>query len=225
MRKQTKKSIDYAALSWNPLTGCTRGCPYCYARKIVTRFPKPFGGDFQPRFHLHRLTEIVRRRPPTGSVVFVGTMTDIMDPGHAREHVQAVIDVMAGLEDVTFLVLSKMPTHYSGFRWPKNAVLGCTYDVSVSGEGILKAFVGAVKGMHCRRWVSVGPTLGPSNDRAIAYMRDAGVQWVVCEPLKGSGPRRERQVSIMHCQDWAVALKEGGMRVWMKNGHPQERIQ
>lgn len=33
-----KTKIDWADMSWNPVTGCLHGCEYCYARKIAERF-------------------------------------------------------------------------------------------------------------------------------------------------------------------------------------------
>ena len=33
-----KTKIDWADMTWNPVTGCNKGCPYCYARKIANRF-------------------------------------------------------------------------------------------------------------------------------------------------------------------------------------------
>lgn len=33
-----KSKIDWCDFTWNPVTGCTRGCPYCYARKQAGRF-------------------------------------------------------------------------------------------------------------------------------------------------------------------------------------------
>ena len=30
--------VDWADSTWNPVTGCYHDCPYCYARKIATRF-------------------------------------------------------------------------------------------------------------------------------------------------------------------------------------------
>lgn len=36
MGKETK--IDWCTSTWNPITGCLRGCDYCYARKQAHRF-------------------------------------------------------------------------------------------------------------------------------------------------------------------------------------------
>lgn len=33
-----KSRIEYCDFTWNPVTGCTRECPYCYARKQARRF-------------------------------------------------------------------------------------------------------------------------------------------------------------------------------------------
>jgi protein gp37 len=33
-----KTKIDWADMTWNPITGCLHSCEYCYARKIATRF-------------------------------------------------------------------------------------------------------------------------------------------------------------------------------------------
>lgn len=34
----TKTKIDWCDSTWNPVTGCLRGCAYCYARRIAERF-------------------------------------------------------------------------------------------------------------------------------------------------------------------------------------------
>lgn len=34
----SKTKIDWADATWNPVTGCLRGCEYCYARRIAERF-------------------------------------------------------------------------------------------------------------------------------------------------------------------------------------------
>jgi protein gp37 len=37
-----KTKIDWAMMTWNPVTGCLHNCPYCYARKIADRFGLTF---------------------------------------------------------------------------------------------------------------------------------------------------------------------------------------
>ena len=39
-----KTSIEWADSTWNPITGCLHGCPYCYARGYARRF-KGSGGE------------------------------------------------------------------------------------------------------------------------------------------------------------------------------------
>ena len=40
-----RTKIDWADYTWNPVTGCYKGCPYCYAAKIANRF----GLNFAPK--------------------------------------------------------------------------------------------------------------------------------------------------------------------------------
>lgn len=37
-----KTKIEWADYTWNPVTGCLHGCPYCYARRNVERFGMKF---------------------------------------------------------------------------------------------------------------------------------------------------------------------------------------
>lgn len=37
-----KTKIDWADMTWNPVTGCLNQCPYCYARQIAERFGLAF---------------------------------------------------------------------------------------------------------------------------------------------------------------------------------------
>lgn len=33
-----RTKIEWATMTWNPVTGCKHGCEYCYARRIARRF-------------------------------------------------------------------------------------------------------------------------------------------------------------------------------------------
>nr|DAP30683.1 MAG TPA: Protein of unknown function (DUF5131) [Caudoviricetes sp.] len=92
-----KTKIDWATMSWNPVTGCRHGCPYCYARRTARRFdtgcadpaplpgglhvltekikatPYPYG--FEPTMHRYRLNQPERQEEP--QTVFVCSMADL----------------------------------------------------------------------------------------------------------------------------------------------------
>lgn len=37
-----KTRIEWCDSTWNPVTGCKHGCPYCYARRVAGRFRESF---------------------------------------------------------------------------------------------------------------------------------------------------------------------------------------
>lgn len=51
-----KTKIEWCDFSWNPITGCLHGCPYCYARRIAIRF----GRSFKPALYLKLLTLVLK---------------------------------------------------------------------------------------------------------------------------------------------------------------------
>ena len=94
-----KTKIDWCDSSWNPITGCLHGCPYCYARGMARRFggkiitghdhlyildeparraddtinPYPYG--FDPTYHKYRLTIPQEWKKP--QTIFVCSMADM----------------------------------------------------------------------------------------------------------------------------------------------------
>lgn len=46
-----KTKIEWCDSTWNPVTGCYHGCPYCYARRMVERFGRKYGKSANENAH------------------------------------------------------------------------------------------------------------------------------------------------------------------------------
>lgn len=67
-----KTKIEWCDSTINPVVGCPRGCEYCYARKLNTRFK--WIPDFsKPQFYPERLKEFESKKPKN---IFVNSMSD-----------------------------------------------------------------------------------------------------------------------------------------------------
>lgn len=113
-------NIDWCDFTWNPVTGCKRGCSYCYARRIYERFNKgPFS---EMKFHENRLQEPLKAKKP--STIFVGSMSDIeyWEP----KWTEAILEICKAAPWHTFMFLSKNPISYHGYEWPSNTMQGLT---------------------------------------------------------------------------------------------------
>lgn len=63
--------IDWADMSWNPITGCRHGCPYCYARRTAERFAGYTSGGQKVTFN-----------PQDGPAVLDAPMMAMRTDGH-----------------------------------------------------------------------------------------------------------------------------------------------
>ena len=127
-----KTKIDWATMSWNPVTGCRHGCPYCYARRTAHRFdagleddkampgglhvldskikatPYPFG--FEPTLHRYRLNLPERTAEP--QTVFVCSMADLFGKWVPTSWIVEVLDACQRAPQHRYLFLTKNPARY-----------------------------------------------------------------------------------------------------------------
>lgn len=135
LNKQTSEAIDWAAWSWNPITGCLHDCDYCYARDIANseRMDEFYPDKFAPALRPHRLWVPTKARVPEESTtaqrnVFVGSMADVFGKWVPKPWIEAILDVVEQCPDFNFLFLTKFPQRYREFEFPANAWLGTTVD-------------------------------------------------------------------------------------------------
>lgn len=127
-----KTKIDWATMSWNPVTGCRHGCPYCYARRTAHRFdagltdPAPLAGGlhvleekikatpypygFEPTLHRYRLRQPAGQEEP--QTVFVCSMADLFGRWVPTSWIVEVLDACRAAPQHRYLFLTKNPARY-----------------------------------------------------------------------------------------------------------------
>ena len=149
-----KTKIDWCDFTWNPITGCTAGCSFCYARKIAMRFT----GHFRPTFHPERLGNLIDG-PKKPKRIFVGSMGDMFDPGVKSEWRQRVFKEMTRVDRHTYFILTKQPQNFADLdcldRYGVTVFLG----VSVTGVADLWRIGELRKNWKGKKFISFEPLL------------------------------------------------------------------
>lgn len=167
---ETNEMVDWASWTWNPVTGCWHGCPYCYAREIANkpRMAKVYPHRFEPTFYEARLKasantsfpNVIRR--PQDRNVFVCSMADLFGKWVPDEWIMQVFEQVRRYPKWNYLFLTKFPQRLRSVcddllhGFPDNSWVGCTVD----GQARVKTAQEAFKGLRAKvRWLSVEPML------------------------------------------------------------------
>jgi len=241
-----RDTIGYADESWNVITGCRHGCPYCYARRIAQNLQRratlgddctqPGGGlheiryrrgaaadsyryGFEPTFHSHRLGEPGRRRK--SEVIFVSDMGDLFGEWVPSEWIDQVLQVIRDCPWHSFLLLTKNSRRYGEFSLPENCWAGTTY----TGPADERRIWDLPLTTHPNLWVSYEPSLGPYPRMwAGGYIR-----WIVVGAQSGSGAVAPRPEWIRDLLDARDQMGDEGAKVFFKDNlvwpepRPRER--
>jgi protein gp37 len=181
---ETNDNIEWAAWSWNPVTGCLHDCSYCYARDIANRF---FAQKFAPSFLPSRLNMPSNTKTPdTAQItdpmlrmakrnVFVCSMADLFGKWVPAEWIHAVLQQAWDNPQWNFLFLTKFPIRMAEFDFPPNSWIGTTVDRQWAVDRAEKAF---------------------RKIRAGGYQ---GIAWLSCEPMM-----ERLQFSSLEMFDWVI---------------------
>lgn len=155
---KVNENIEWASWSWNPVTGCKHGCPYCYARDIANRF---YPEGFEPTFHPERLKAPSNTNVPMAprfyndigyKNVFVCSMADLFGDWVPQDWINAVLDAVRAAPQWNFVFLTKNPKRLVGIDWPNNAWVGTTVDKQERVQAAEEAFAqidATVKFLSC----------------------------------------------------------------------------
>lgn len=213
-QRKKKNGIETCDYTWNPISGCLHGCPYCYMLRMETRFP----GTMRPALHEKRLDEPIGKKKP--SKIFVGSSGDMWGEWVSRDWILPVLNVAQyAAPEHTYQFLTKNPERYAEFDL--SALDNCWFGTTVDGTpktmknlDILVRSTGGAK----LRFVSFEPLLNEPDRRTLAniYLLD----WVI---IGADSNRGAEEVP----DEWADMIineaRKYDVPVWVKDnyGYPE----
>jgi protein gp37 len=214
-------NIEWAAWSWNPVTGCKHDCSYCYARDIAGRF---YPQGFEPSIHPDRLTAPYTQKVPKDADihpakrnVFANSMSDLYGRWVPQEWIDAVFKAMADNPQWNFLTLTKFPKRAAELVYPANVWIGTSVDLQARVKAAEEAFSRIECGV---RWLSIEPMIEP-----LTFSKPELFDWVVIGGASKSSQTPEWTPPFSWIVRVASQFLEANpdVKIYLKtNGRPRE---
>ena len=175
--------IGWCDRTINYIWGCTRGCEYCYARRIAKRFAKNIYKKekkyYKDNIDNYRLcvknehadfytlygdllyftptwleSQYAQPLPKKPQRIFLNSMSDIAD--WKPEWYEKILQKVCENMHHTFIILTKRPEIYRNYTFPHNVWLGVTITKSIDSHG-MKAGVDAMRKSENKWFISFEP--------------------------------------------------------------------
>jgi len=175
MNKQGPKGIGWTNYTWNPITGCSRNCWYCYVKRLP-------GYSRQVEFHPKRLYEPLSVKKP--SRIFVCSTGDFFDRAVNADWRFEVYNIMNQSPQHDYQILTKCYDNLDKY-YPDNAWLGITLD------GKFKEVLDAVHRLDLTfpkvKFLSLEPLLDPMAEalRICLLEYDIKIDWIIIGAMTG----------------------------------------
>lgn len=201
MNKQGPGRIEWCDFSWSPIVGCTKNCPWCYARRQAKRFKHQCQKcyDFVPHLHPERLGQPAKRKKPAR--IFVCSMgdlfdplTEIQEPRHASQgpiHLR-VLCAMDDARQHTFIVLTKRPDQMV----TRLAARGMSFEprpnwhllVSITNQADADERIPELLKLRKYGWPVLGVSYEPALNH-VDFTRFDKLDWIILGAQTGPGKR------------------------------------
>lgn len=158
-----RTKIEYGTHAWNPVTGCSYGCPWgCWAETCFERWEalrKQHGApSFRtPMIHYDRLEEPWRKEK--SARVLVSFMGDLFGPEIPDNFIADVFNASRVSPHHRFFFLTKRPGRWKHMNFDKfkNAFIGVTVTTQAEADERIPLLLATPA---AKRWVSIEPMLG-----------------------------------------------------------------
>ncbi len=238
--KMRTRMFSVVTRTWNPITGCTHLCVYCWAKQLaetkLREHPK-YREGFVPRFHEYEM-----RMRFNGGIVFVSDMGDMFCRGVPDEWIRRVLDHIRGFPETYFLLLTKNPARFHDFvdEMPRNAILGATietnrddlyYKYNISGAPPPSERYEAMKTLDWPlKFISIEPILDFDLEEFAGWVRDISPFMVYVgydnynhrlpEPPLG---KTEELVSRL--SEFTLVIRKSMRRAWFESDEGEKKVQ
>ncbi len=214
-----RTGIEWTHFTWNPVTGCLNGCPYCYAERTAKRLRGragyPADDPFAPTLHTDRLQEPSRLKKP--SRIFLESMGELWGHWVPREWQEAVLEVVAANSRHSFLNPTKSPEgiltyvdypYPSMLRLPQNLWLGLSLDTVERVK-----YLGALKATrHPNLFLSCEPLLEDITTSPRWNLR--GIKWVIVGSQTGPGAPPVERAAVTRLIE---QVRDAGLPLFVKD--------
>jgi protein gp37 len=198
-----KTDIDWPRLThtWNPITGCKRGCPYCYAKRNWKRLhEKRTGRRFDEITYWP--SRINKAPPKKADRIFVGSMSE-PEYWPTKEY-ESIVEYCRAFMRCEYMFLSKsfiQSYYFHVLYWPTNTMQGLTIEQAKTVDR-LREFACRVR----RPYLSIEPLLGP-----VAVDVPDEIELVIVGAMTGPGAVKPKAEWIQSCRDHIAPEK-----LWFK---------
>jgi protein gp37 len=209
--------IEWCDLTINPVSGCLRGCSFCYARRMAKRLAGmerkhpgstgyPTEGDpFQPTFHTNKIDKILKLKG-RGKRIFLDSMGDLFSEGMHPAWILETIDAVRQKPEHIFIVLTKWTERLAHYHeigvlndLPQNLWIGTSLTCQDEAHRVTE-LRDALPNTH--KLVSCEPLLGPIT------IDIAGIEWIIIGAETGNYRRGRIEPQV----EWIEALRKGAER-------------
>jgi len=196
-----KAKIEWTDYTWNPISGCLRNCPWCYAVRIYHRF----GRSFRPTFHSEKLLEPLKIKK--SAKIFTCSVADFFASWTLEEWRQAVYEIMRKCPQHIFQILTQDPQNLNkSDSIPGNAWIGTT----VRNQQEVRRIEILKEAMVNTKFVSFEPLMGE-----IKAELD-GIDWVIIGAM--TGPLRNRYKLKKEWVDRLISMtKANSIPIFLKD--------